>query len=80
MTVFGVSENSRSPFLALKQRRKSASVPYKAFFGEFFAIFGAFFVKKVSFIAKIASNLTVFDPFEKDARVFALNRKIRTYG
>jgi len=47
-------------------------VPYGAFFGEVFAIFGEFFAKSAPFSAKIVRNGEVFDHFEKGAGVFAL--------
>ncbi|MCH9022182.1 MAG: hypothetical protein IID32_05415 [Planctomycetes bacterium] len=66
--------------MGLKQRRKSAGMPKWTIFGEVFALFGAFFTKSGSFFAKIERNGAVFASFEKGMLVFALNRKIRTYG
>ena len=79
MNVFVVFQNTQPAFLGLKQRRKSEEVPKWSIFGEFFANFGTFLSKKVSFFAKIERNGEVFDLFEKGAVVFALNLKIRTY-
>ena len=49
-------------------------MPNRAFFGEVFEVFGAFFAKSGSFFAKIERNGEVFGDFEKEGRVIALRR------
>ena len=72
MSVFGVWGNSRSAFLGLERRRDCARVSNKGFFGDVFADFGTFFVKKVSVFAIIERNGAVFEDFEKEGVVIAL--------
>ena len=56
MCVFAAFGISRSAFLGLKQRRKSAQAPKWSIFGEVFAIFGTLFAKNGSFFTKIERN------------------------
>ena len=80
MCVFGICENWQSAFLAQKRRRKSEGVPIWGFYRALFEYFKPVFAKSRSFFTKIERFSAVFTAFEKDTRVIARNRKIRTYN